>query len=109
MRHFTVDEGTSSCPPIENTVYLPETVEERLDAVPLKFVTNPEKVKLDRNKRRVYLSKIFKWYKKDFTEGYEGVADFLSDYLPENDVELVLSEDVKFHYLDYDWNLNDIK
>lgn len=107
--HFALICASIGCPLIENTVFLPETIEERLDAVTLKFVTNPEKVRLDRGKRRVYLSKIFKWYKKDFTEGYEGVADFLSDYLPEDDVEFVLAKDVKFHYLHYDWNLNDIK
>ncbi len=107
--HFALVCASISCPPIESTVYLPETVEERLDAVTLKFVTDPEKVRLDRDKRRVYLSKIFKWYKKDFTEGYEGVADFLSDYLSPDDAEFVLTENVEFHYLDYDWNLNDIK
>lgn len=107
--HFALICGSKGCPQIENTAFLSETIEEQLDAVTLKFVTNPEKVKLDRDKRRVYLSKIFKWYKKDFTEGYVGVADFLSDYLPPVDAEFVAAKDVKFHYLDYDWNLNDKK
>lgn len=107
--HFALICASIGCPLIENTSFQPETVEERLDSVTLKFVTNPEKVRLDRDKRRVYLSKIFKWYKKDFTEGYEGVADFLSDYLSPEDAEFVAAKDVKFHYLDYDWNLNDIK
>ena len=107
--HFALICASIGCPLIENTVFLPETIEERLDAVTLKFVTNPKKVRLDRDKRRVYLSKIFKWYKKDFTEGYEGVADFLSDYLSPEDAEFVAAKDVKFHYLDYDWNLNDTK
>ena len=107
--HFALVCASMSCPPIENKVFLPETIEEQLDAVTLKFVTNPEKVRLDRDKRRVYLSKIFKWYKKDFTEGYEGVADFLSDYLPPEDADFVSAKDVKFHYLHYDWDLNDIK
>lgn len=107
--HFALVCASICCPPIENIAFLPETIEERLDAVTLKFVTNPEKVRLDRDKRIVYLSKIFKWYKKDFTEGYEGVADFLSDYLPPEDADFVSAEDVKFHYLHYDWNLNDKK
>ena len=107
--HFALVCASKGCPPIENTVFLPETIEEQLDAVTLKFVTNPEKVRLDRGKRRVYLSKIFKWYKEDFTEGYSGVADFLSDYLSPDDAEFVASKDVKFHYLHYDWNLNDKK
>ncbi len=107
--HFALVCASKSCPPLENVVYLPETIEEQLDAVTRKFVTDPEKVKFDREKRRVYLSKIFKWYKKDFTEGYDGVADFLTDYLPSDDADFVLAKDVKFHYLDYDWTLNDKK
>ncbi len=107
--HFALVCASKSCPPLENTVYLPETIEEQLDAVTLEFVTDPKKVRLDRAKRRVYLSKIFKWYKKDFTEGYDGVPDFLADYLPSDDAEFVLKKDVKFHYLDYDWTLNDKK
>ena len=55
--HFALVCASISCPPIENKVYLPETIEERLDVVTLKFVTDPEKVRLDREKRRVYLSK----------------------------------------------------
>lgn len=107
--HFALVCASKSCPPLENSVYLPETIEEQLDAVTLKFVTDPEKVRLDRAKRRVYLSKIFKWYKADFTEGYDGVPDFLADYLPSEDADFVLANDVKFHYLDYDWTLNDKK
>ena len=107
--HFALVCASKSCPALENSVYLPETIEEQLDAVTLKFVTNPEKVRIDRAKRRVYLSKIFKWYKKDFTEGYDGVADFLADYLPPKDADFVLAKDVKFHYLGYDWTLNDKK
>ncbi len=107
--HFALVCASKSCPPLENSVYLPETIEEQLDAVTLKFITDPEKVLLDRAKRRVYLSKIFKWYKADFTEGYDGVPDFLADYLPSEDADFVLANDVKFHYLDYDWTLNDKK
>ncbi len=107
--HFALVCASKSCPSLENVVYLPETIEEQLDAVTLKFVTDSDKVRLDREGRRVYLSKIFKWYAEDFTEGYEGVADFLADYLPSEDGEFVLAKDVAFHYLAYDWTLNDIK
>ena len=107
--HFALVCASLSCPPIENNVFLPETIEEQLDEVTQKFITNPEKVKLDRQKRKVYLSKIFKWYKDDFTEGYDGVPDFLADYLPADDADFVLEDDIKFHYLDYDWSLNDKK
>lgn len=107
--HFALVCASLSCPPLGNTVFLPETIEEQLDEVTQRFITDPERVKLDRENRRVYLSRIFKWYKEDFTEGYDGVPDFLADYLPSDDAEFVLENDIKFVYLPYDWSLNDKK
>ena len=105
--HFVLVCASTSCPPLENSAFSAETIEERLETATFNFVQNPEQVRIDRVKRRVYLSKIFKWYDDDFREGYDGVADFLTDYLPPEDADFVSAENVKFHYLDYDWTLND--
>ncbi len=105
--HFILVCASTSCPPLENTAFSAETIEERLETATFNFIQNPEQVRIDRVKRRVYLSKIFKWYDDDFMEGYEGVADFLTDYLPPEDAEFLASTDVKLHHLDYDWTLND--
>ena len=107
--HFVLVCASASCPPLENSAFSAEDIEERLETATFNFVQNPEHVRIDRAKRRVYLSKIFKWYDDDFEIGYEGVADFLADYLPPEDADFVLLEDVKFHHLDYDWTLNDQK
>ena len=105
--HFVLVCASTSCPPLENTVFSAETIEERLEIATFNFVENPNQVKIDRAKRSVHLSKIFKWYEDDFREGYDGVADFLADYLPLEDADFVSADDIKFHYLDYDWTLND--
>ena len=105
--HFVLVCASSSCPPLENRAFSAETIEERLESATLNFIRNPEQVRIDRAKRRVYLSKIFKWYDDDFKEGYDGVADFLTDYLLPKDAEFLASMDIKFRHLDYDWTLND--
>ena len=107
--HFAIVCASFSCPPLWNSAYTVEMIEERLETATFNFIRNPEQVRIDRTKRSVYLSKIFKWYADDFKEGYDGVADFLSDYLPLEDAEFLASTDVKFHYLNYDWTLNDQK
>ncbi|MCG9128340.1 DUF547 domain-containing protein [Candidatus Poribacteria bacterium] len=107
--HFALVCASLSCPTIENTVFQPDIIEEQLDEVTEKFINNPKKVRIDRKNRTVYLSKIFKWYKEDFTEGYDGVPDFLADYLPPEDAEFIVEKNIKFHYLNYDWSLNDKK
>ncbi len=105
--HFVLVCASSSCPPLWNRAYAAETLEERLETATLNFIRNPEQVRIDRSKRRVYVSKIFKWYEDDFEVGYDDVADFLADYLPPEDAEYLESTDVKLRYLDYDWTLND--
>ena len=107
--HFALVCASSSCPPIGTSAFSAETIEENLETLTFNFIQNPQQVRVDRAKRRVYLSKIFKWYADDFKEGYEGVADFLADYLPPEDADFLESEDVEFQYLNYDWTLNDQK
>ena len=107
--HFVLVCASTSCPPLENRAFSAETLEERLETATFNFIRNPEQVRIDRAKRRVHVSKIFKWYDDDFKEGYDGVADFLADYLPPEDAEYLTSTKVKFHHLDYDWSLNDQK
>ncbi len=107
--HFALVCASSSCPPIGKRAFSAETIEERLETLTFNFIQNPEHVRIDRAKRRIYLSKIFKWYEDDFMEGYDGVVDFLADYLPTEDVEFLETQDVKFEYVDYDWTLNDQK
>ena len=105
--HFVLVCASRGCPPLWNRAYSAETIEERLETATFNFIQHPERVRIDRAERRVYVSKIFKWYDDDFKEGYNGVADFLADYLPAEDTEYLESTDVKFRYLDYDWTLND--
>ena len=107
--HFVLVCASSSCPPLSNRAYTAETIEERLETATLNFVRDPEQVRIDRAKRSVYVSKIFKWYEDDFKEGYDGAVDFLADYLPPEDAEFLESTEVKLRYLDYDWTLNDQK
>ena len=105
--HFALVCASAGCPTLENRAFFADTLEERLETATFNFVANPEKVRLERSERRLYLSKIFKWYAADFTEGYAGVTDFLTDYLPPDDAEFLETEEVELHYLDYDWTLND--
>ena len=105
--HFALVCASMSCPPLGNRAFSAETIEERLETATFNFIRNPEKVSIDRAKRIVHVSKIFKWYDDDFKEGYEGVADFLADYLPPEDAAYLSSTKVKFRYLHYDWTLND--
>jgi len=104
--HFTLVCASSSCPPIE--VFTPENLEKELTVSGQTFL-NAGGVKIDRKRKRVSLSRIFKWYGNDFgptvAERLRFIAPFLYDqedkeYLIEN------AQNVSVEYQDYDWRLN---
>ena len=81
---------------------------------------NTRKFKIDRNKKSVYLSSIFKWFGEDFvkTDGTDetfdehskserAVLNFVSKYLDDIDREYLTTGKYKIKYLDYDWSLNE--
>jgi len=105
--HFVLVCASISCPPLIKQAFSEETIEGQLETATYNFIRDPDQVRIDRAKRKIYLSKIFKWYKDDFKEGYDGIADFLADYLSAEDATFLEKTDLKFHYLDYDWGLND--
>ena len=64
-------------------------------------------MKVDEEKKIIYLSQIFKWYASDFGENERQVvktavifaSDRERDFLKDN-------KEFKVRYLPYDWNLN---
>ena len=105
--HFALVCASAGCPILENRAFLPDTLQEQLDNGAAKFINNPEKVRLDRKNRVLYLSKIFEWYAEDFEQTHDSVIDFVAEYLPEEDVAFLKRKDVSVQYLKYDWSLND--
>ena len=105
--HFVLVCASGGCPVLENRAFFPDTLEERLENATFNFIDNPEKVRLDRENRVLYLSKIFAWYEEDFGGTQDGIVDFIADYLFEIDAEFLKQEEVRIQYLDYDWTPND--
>ncbi|MFC1566945.1 DUF547 domain-containing protein [bacterium] len=99
--HFALVCASISCPVLLTEPYMAETLYEQLDQQVKIFVTTESKVRIVRAKNIIYLSPIFKWFKKDFTNE-NGVLNFLDKYVPLNDVN-----NPKIKYLKYDWALNE--
>jgi hypothetical protein len=78
-------------------------LDAQLTAATSAFLNDPEKNYLEGNK--LYVSKIFKWFKKDFTDGV--VSFFIQFSGEELKGKLVENrEKIKVKHLDYDWSLN---
>jgi hypothetical protein len=103
--HFALVCGSRSCPPIE--VYEEGEIDEQLELVSMAFI-NSDEVTIDRDSRKLKVSKIFDWYKDDFG-GKEGIMAFILKYRYDPEEQEFLEHKArKLHvtYNEYDWSLN---
>ena len=97
--HFAINCASFSCPKLLNQAFIATKIEKQLDEATSNFINDPTKNKITANS--VELSKIFKWYKGDFTEK-NSLIDYINKY---SDKEI--SKDSEIDYLTYDWRLNE--
>jgi hypothetical protein len=97
--HFAIVCASESCPKLLNKAFTSENLEEQLTIVTKDFLSDTSKNEL--SKSRIKLSKIFKWFKKDFEQD-GNLIDFLNQYS-----DVTISNTAKKSYKDYNWVLND--
>ncbi|MFC1867539.1 DUF547 domain-containing protein [Thermodesulfobacteriota bacterium] len=103
--HFALVCGSRSCAPIR--FYEADLIDEQLDTAARNFITSSEVLILPEN-NKIYLSPIFKWYRKDFGT-VDKIFHFLLNYLDDDEKSGFLKENmegIEIEYLFYDWNLN---
>ncbi len=99
--HFAVNCASVSCPRLRNEAYTAEKLDAQLTDQAYYFLSNPIKNKISPGE--VALSKLFFWYKGDFTK--EGsVLEFVDRY-----TEVQISANAKKSNLPYNWQLNELK
>lgn len=111
--HFAVNCASIGCPALRNEAYLGIRLDGQFEEATILFLS-------DTNRNRAHdgaleVSSIFKWYKEDFTKGWQGAESlhqFLSLYadalqLNEEQKQQLQAGEVTIRFLDYDWALND--
>lgn len=110
--HFAVNCAAIGCPPLRAEAYVGPRLEHQLDDSTRLFLS--DRTRNYAQDSRLYLSKIFDWYREDFERGWQGinsVAEFLAPYANELDLdsaqrELLREGEITIRYLRYDWVLN---
>ncbi|MBT7921507.1 MAG: DUF547 domain-containing protein [Candidatus Marinimicrobia bacterium] len=100
--HFAINCASNSCPPIGHRIVTGINLDQQLNDKTRDFINNPANVMVDHKKRMIVLSKIFKWYKKDFESGGTTLVDYLNKYRDEP----ILKSSYMIIFQDYDWGLN---
>lgn len=97
--HFALVCAAVSCPKLRNEAYTADKLDRQLEEQATEFINNPAYNKLGQDQLKV--SKLFTWYKGDFTEG--SIIGYLNKYADEK-----INADAEVSYMEYDWALNDV-
>lgn len=97
--HFAIVCASESCPKLQNEAFTASNLEELLTKSTKEFLKDNSKNEITKNSLK--LSKIFKWFAKDFKQN-GSLIDFLNRY-----TDINISEGARKSYIDYNWNLND--
>lgn len=98
--HFALVCASLSCPDLANFAYQGIHLNEQLDHQTHRFLSNKTKgMMISSFKEKVYLSKIFKWYKEDFQPS-------VKDWLMKNGYLTAEEKSYSLSYMKYDWSLN---
>lgn len=101
--HFALACAAVSCPPLASFSYDPQQLDQQLQERTILALNDPEWLQLRTDQNKVYLSKIFDWYKKDFTmNGETSVINFINKYRTKK-----IPGTFKVDYYEYNWSLNE--
>lgn len=108
--HYALVCAAESCPVIIPEAYTPEKLDEQLDRQAKIFINDKKKNFLFREENEIFLSMIYKWYRKDFIKKDSSLTNHISKYISKEDKDFIASNNVtKTLYLDYYWKLNEFK
>lgn len=105
--HLAIVCASVSCPDLRLEAYTADRLDEQLDDQAEKFLANTGKgMKIDKDKQRLYLSSIFKWFEEDFAS-QGGVISFVSRFVAPPQKKIIQGSGMKLKYLGYNWDLNE--
>ncbi len=111
-----------SSPPLRSEPYYGHKLDKQLDEQARNFILSERSFKIDRDKRIVFLSGVFKdgWYGNFFLSRYgtnkkftgkepaeRAVLNFISNYVPQKDRDFILRKNYTVKYIRYNWTLNE--
>jgi hypothetical protein len=121
--HFAVNCASIGCPMLREEAYSAEKLDKQLEEQTVRFLSDRSRNRLSKDNSKLEVSKIFDWFKVDWTSGYKGIGSagpvsslesFFSRYasqLTEDDAgrSTIRDSKAKIEFLNYDWSINDAK
>jgi len=98
--HFAIVCASISCPNLLNEAFTAGNIDAQLTTQARAFINDKTKNSMTQNEAQ--LSKIFSWFKSDFTKKTT-LLEYVNQYS-----DTKASPEAKVSYLDYDWGLNEL-
>jgi len=120
--YLALTYASRSSPSLRRQPYQGPALDRQLDEQVRQFLTSPQGLQIDRRGMVVRLSALFKptWRGTGFVDRYgtdrkfktcapetRAVLNFLTAYLPREDVYFLEVENYTIEYMNFDWRLND--
>lgn len=120
--HFAVNCASVGCPMLREEAYVAGRLEAQLEEQARRFLSDRSRNRYNPEAGLLEVSRIFDWFKEDWTSGYRGVdgrtipiqtrEQYFARYaalLADGPEHRKLVEDRKapLRFLEYDWSLND--
>jgi hypothetical protein len=99
--HFAFSCAAASCPELADFAYTADKLEAQLNERTSKSINNPDFIKVSANKNLVEVSKIFKWYERDFKLKADDALSYINQYRKNK-----IPESYTVDFYEYDWSLN---
>ena len=97
--HFGINCASYSCPPLQNKAFRELTVNEDLDTLTSQFINDKNRNII--SEQSIILSKIFKWFSKDFKKN-GNLINYLNKYS-----NISIESSAKKSFKNYNWSLNE--
>ena len=122
--HFAVNCASVGCPMLREEAFVAERLDAQLEEQALRFLSDRSRNRYHAESGRLEVSRIFDWFKEDWTSGYRGFdgksepirsreqyfagyAALLAD-APDHR-KAIETRKAELRFLDYDWTLNDAR
>lgn len=103
--HFAIHSAAMSCPRLMAKAYTAENLNDLLDQARSQYLGNRRQNYLKNG--RLYLSKIFDWYRDDFIQTAGSLQLYVARYWPDSTEAAAIAAlpDSSVEFLDYNWRL----
>lgn len=113
--HFALNCASIGCPMLREEAYVAPRLETQLEEQARRFLSDRSRNRLDTVTNKLLVSKIFDWYKEDWTSGFKGITSreqYFARYaglLTDDPLQQqrISAQQAGLTFAEYDWSLND--